>query len=82
MQEFELSAHARDMIAERRIPEEWIWRTLQSPDRVELGADDNQHYFKAIDEYANRVLRVLVNEHLEPHRIVTVFFDRRQRRPA
>ncbi len=76
----ELSTHAKDMLIERQIPEEWVWRTIKSPDRKEIGADKNLHYFKAIEENENRVLRVIVNPRIEPERIVTVFFDRRLRR--
>jgi hypothetical protein len=76
----ELSTHAKDMLIERQIPEEWVWRTIKSPDRTEIGADKNLHYFKAIEENENRVLRVIVNPRIEPERVVTVFFDRRLRR--
>jgi hypothetical protein len=76
----ELSTHTKDMLIERQIPEEWVWRTIKSPDRKETGPDKNLHYFKAIEENENRVLRVIVNPHIEPERVVTVFFDRRLRR--
>ncbi len=58
----------------------WVWRTLQSPDRTELGADGNAHYIKAIPEHGGRFLRVVVNRRVAPERVVTVFFDRRLRR--
>ncbi|MBI4789074.1 MAG: DUF4258 domain-containing protein [Chloroflexi bacterium] len=77
---FEPSAHANAMLAERNIPEEWVRRTLDSPDRTEPGPDNNTHYIKAIPEHGDRFLRVVVNAHVEPKRIVTVFFDRRLRR--
>lgn len=78
--EFELSKHARDMLQERQIPEEWMWRTLASPEYQEIGADGNIHYIKSIIEYEGRFLRVIVNPTRIPERIVTVFFDRRLRR--
>jgi len=77
---FEPSAHARDMLRERQIPEEWMWRTLASPERQEVGADGNIHYIKSIPEPGGRFLRVVVNPTVTPNRIVTVFFDRRLRR--
>ncbi len=40
---FEPSAHAREMLQKRQIPEEWMWRTLSSPDRQEVGAGGNIH---------------------------------------
>ncbi len=41
--DIQLTLHARDMLNEREIPEEWVWRAIGSPDRVEDGADDNRH---------------------------------------
>jgi hypothetical protein len=77
MPDKEFSSHAKDMLTERNIPEEWVWRTINSPDSKETSADDNMHYTKTIEENEGRVLHVVVNENVEPHRIVTVFFDRR-----
>ena len=77
MVDIELSSHARDMLQERNISEEWVRRTINSPDRTEVGADNNTHYIKAIPEHGGRLLRVVVNPHMTPKRIVTVFFDRR-----
>lgn len=82
MPSIELSSHANDMLAERGIPEEWVWRAVQAPDRQEVGADGNLHYLKAIEENAGRILRVVVNASVEPRRVVTVFFDRRLRRKS
>jgi hypothetical protein len=78
--DIELSSHAIDMLAERNIPEEWVWRTINSPDRQETGSDNNTHYLKAILENESRILRVIVNPHATPQRVVTLFFDRRLRR--
>jgi hypothetical protein len=78
--EFELSAHAKDMLQERNIPEEWLWRTLASPDRQGIEPDGNVHYIKSIVEYEGRFLRVVVNPKKVPKRVVTGFFDRRLRR--
>ena len=80
MRHIELSSHAKDMLSERCIPEEWVWRTIHAPDHTETGADNNVHYLKAIEENAERILRVVVNRRVRPSRIVTVFFDRRLRR--
>ncbi|MEW5872530.1 MAG: DUF4258 domain-containing protein [Chloroflexota bacterium] len=75
-----LTAHAKDMLAERSISEEWVWRTIRSADSWERGVDGNLHFTKAIDEMDNRILRVVVNDGFIPNRIVTVFFDRRLRK--
>jgi len=77
MPDFELSAHTKDMLNERNIAEEWLWRTLNTPDKKQRGADGNMHYTKTIREREGRVLRVVVNADVQPNRIVTVFFDRR-----
>lgn len=78
--DIEFSSHARDMLLERNISEEWVRQTLDSPDRPEVRADNNIHYIKAIPEHGGRFLRVVVNLHAVPKLIVTVFFDRRLRR--
>jgi hypothetical protein len=77
MPEIELSGHARAMLQERGILEEWLWRTVETPDRVESGSEGNLHFIKAIPEYGGRFLRVVVNPRAKPPRVVTVFFDRR-----
>lgn len=76
----EFSKHAIAMLIERNIREEWIWRTIDNFDNKETGPDDNIHYLKVTDENEGRILRVVVNSNIEPHRIVTVFFDRRLQR--
>ena len=49
-------------------------------DRTEAGPTGNTHYIKAIPEHGGRFLRVIVNHHAAPGRVVTVFFDRGLRR--
>jgi len=77
MPEFELTSHARDMLIERRIAEEWIWRVLNHPDKKRMGEDGNMHYTKTIKERDGLILHVVVNPNFQPNRIVTFFFDRR-----
>lgn len=77
MPEYELSAHAKEMLIERGIAEEWVWRVLNSPDRRRRGDDGNMHYIKGIRERSGRILRVVVNSDVQPNRVVTLFFDRR-----
>ncbi len=80
MSEMELTSHARDMLSERKIAEEWLWRTINTPDRKKRHpSDDNIHYTKTIREAQGRVLHVVVDDHFLPGRIATVFFDRRLR---
>lgn len=81
MPNMELTSHAREMLIERQIAEEWVWRTLNTPDRERRHLDDdNMHYTKSLGEAQGRVLHVVVNDHYQPNRIVTVFFDRRLRK--
>ena len=78
MPEVELSTHAQDMLNERRILVEWVWRTLEHPDTKRWNAEDgNMHYTKTIKERQGRILHVVVNPNVQPNRVVTVFFDRR-----
>lgn len=48
-----------------------------SPEKVEICEDGNTHYFRRIEEFENRFLHVVVNEEINPKRVVTLFFDRR-----
>ena len=77
MPEFELTSHARDMLVERKIAEEWIGRVLNHPDKKRMGDDGNMHYTKTIKERDGLILHVVVNPNFQPNRIVTFFFDRR-----
>lgn len=82
MERIEFTRHALDMLSERNIPEGWVWRTIDSPDRTQVGPDSNAHYIKPIAEIEGRFLRVVLNPHVSPKRVVTVFVDRRLRRPS
>jgi len=78
--DFNFSAHTQDMLKEREIPEEWVQRTIDKSDWKNIGEDNNVHYFKSIPEHGERILHVVVNPHVAPQRVVTLFFDRRARR--
>jgi hypothetical protein len=75
----EYSDHARDMLQERAIPEEWVQRTIEKPDITEVKENNTTHYIKAIPEFGGRSLRVVMNLQVVPNRVVTLFFDRRIR---
>jgi len=81
MTDYELSAHARIVLAERSIREEWLARVLLNPERVEQDRDDPEltHALGRIQEHGGRVLRVVYNGSAKPVRLITVFFDRTQR---
>ncbi len=80
MVEYEFSEHAYEMLKERNIKNEWVDKTIGEPDDKESKDDGTIHYLKAIHEFEGRILRVIMNPDVEPLRIVTLFFDRRQRR--
>jgi hypothetical protein len=76
MPEYELSTHAKEMLYERGIRQEWVWRTIETGKSLR-GEDGNLHYVKPIREKDGRVLHVVINPYVTPQRVVTVFFDRR-----
>ena len=79
--EFDLTAHAATAIAKRGIDPEWIGRVLSGPEWVEQHASDPalRHALARIAEHGGRVLRVVYNADAKPLRVVTAYFDRRQR---
>ncbi len=73
----QLSSHTRDVLTERNIPEDWVWQTVNAPDKTWRGADGNFHFAKRMHEKHRRILHVVLDDATEPQIIVTVFFDRR-----
>jgi len=69
--------HAKTMMHERLIQEDWVINTVKNPDLTELKRNDEKHYVKQIPENGGKYLRVIVNPSVSPHRVITVFFDRR-----
>jgi len=78
MIEFNLSAHAQRVINERNIKIEWIFETINAPDKTEPDSKDKalEHNIKMIKEFDNRVLRVISNKSIVPVLIITALFDR------
>ena len=75
---YELTAHAKIVVAARGIKLEWLERVLSGPDRTEtdLADPELQHAIGRIAEYGDRHLRVVYNGFVTPWRIVTAYFDR------
>jgi hypothetical protein len=71
------TVHARTMMQERMILEEWITMTVNNPDYIETKGDDEKHYLKRIPDAKGKILRVVINPSATPCRVITVFFDRR-----
>jgi hypothetical protein len=73
----DFTAHAETMMHERYIQEDWVLRTVSSPDRTEERQADEKHYMKQIPEAGGKTLRVIINPSTSPPRVITMFFDRR-----
>ena len=48
----------------------------------EFKDDKTVHYIRAIKEYGGRYLRVIMNANVNPHMVITLFFDRRIRKTS
>ena len=81
MMSFELTQHARDALVKRGISTEWLERVLTFPKRTEPDATDAmlEHRLSVIPERGDRVLRVIINPHTTPIRVVTLYFDRKMK---
>jgi hypothetical protein len=79
--EYQLTQHASDVLAKRKIPLEWLERVIQNPERVESDKVDPEleHRLATVPEYGNRVLRVVVNRMTNPEKVITVYLDRNMR---
>ena len=75
---YELTQHAREVLAERRIRVEWLERALSEPELKQPDPADAtlERRYRKIPEHENRVLRVVVNTTVAPERVVSVYFDR------
>ncbi|MGQ0671154.1 MAG: DUF4258 domain-containing protein [Actinomycetota bacterium] len=82
MSTFTLTAHAAVVVRERGIEVAWISRTLTSPTRTISDPVDPalRHALCDIEEREGRTLRVVYDPASTPWRVVTAFFDRRERR--
>jgi len=70
-----------DSSSETTIDHAWVERTFLEPEHTEVDRRDPslRHALRRIPERDDRVLRVVYNDSLDPPRIVTAYFDRRQR---
>lgn len=78
---YQLTQHARDVMAERQIPVEWMEHALNNPEKTEPDTGDAalEHSLALIAQHGNRVLRVVYNKSVDPVRVVTVYFDRKMK---
>ncbi|HZU45408.1 MAG TPA: DUF4258 domain-containing protein [Terriglobales bacterium] len=75
---FELTEHAKKVVAEREIHIEWVAQTVAEPELRQPDPKDAavERRYRRIREFGGRVLRVAINTRVEPPRVVSVFFDR------
>ena len=75
---YELTKHAKKVMEERGILDDWVARTFSSPELTRPDPKDGQveQRFRRISEFGGRILRVVVNKAVEPKRILSVLFDR------
>lgn len=73
-----LSKHAKDVMENRNILEEWVYIVLDNPSAKLLITNDEVHFYGIITEYNERCLKVVVN----PLRglIITTYFDRKMKK--
>ena len=78
--QYELTAHAAAVMAERGIERAWVERVLRAPEHVHVDRMDPSltHALGRIAERGQRMLRVVYNASASPLRVVTAYFDRRQ----
>jgi len=56
---------------------EWVTQTIEEPEWQAEQEPSIVRYFRRIEAFGGRVLRVVVNYNESPPLIVTAFFDRR-----
>ena len=67
------STHAKSMMHERKIQEEWVLNAVLFPDRFEEREEDEVHYLKEIPDAKGKVLRVIINPIISPNRVITIY---------
>ena len=61
--------HAKTMMRERLIQEDWVINAVNNPDMTEEKRDDEKHYLKQIPQNSGKFLRVIVNPSVSPLRV-------------
>ncbi|PKL35768.1 MAG: hypothetical protein CVV44_19775 [Spirochaetae bacterium HGW-Spirochaetae-1] len=78
---FELTKHAADVIEERQISLKLIERVIDNPGLIipDMADNDLEHLLLKIEEYDNRILRVIINRNYSPLKVITAYYDRTMR---
>jgi hypothetical protein len=82
MKPLAFSLHARHVAEQRAIKGPWIEAAARAPDWTMPDPSGAERRFRIIAEHQNRILRVVCVETDTEVRVITVFFDRRARRPS
>jgi hypothetical protein len=78
-----LSRHAEVVAEERRIERDWIERAARDPEwRTPDKEPSLERRFITVPERGERALRLVCSETDTEIRVITVFLDRRAKRPA
>ena len=79
--DLDYTRHALHAMEERMIPKDWVETVVTEPAMRTSDPNDAEveRFFRRIPEHGDRVLRVAVNTHVAPWRVVSVFFDRSMR---
>jgi hypothetical protein len=76
--------HAETMLIERAIARDWAEQVLNAPEWEEpdLSNPSHKRAFGAIAEAGGKILRIVYTEQAGEKRVITLFFDRRAKRPG
>ena len=75
---FKLSVHAKDVMNNRNIVEDWVYRIVYHPSITIDIAKDEVHLYGIIHEYNERCLKVVVNP--LKNLVITTYFDRKMKK--
>ncbi|WP_420394670.1 DUF4258 domain-containing protein [Acuticoccus sp.] len=79
---YTFTKHAQEEIEGRTLPLRWLEAAVERPIHVEPDPNDPtvDRRYAVIEEYGNRILRVVCRQKPHEVQIITVFFDRNAKR--
>ena len=75
---FKLSVHAKDVMKNRNIIEDWVYAILDNPSVTQEIDIDEMHLYGIVHEYNARCLKVVVNP--LKNLVITTYFDRKMKK--
>ena len=75
---FKLSVHAKDVMENRNIIEDWVYAILDNPSITIDIQEDEMHLYGIVHEYNGRCLKVVVNP--LKNLVITTYFDRKMKK--